>query len=115
MSGKFKEENDQKQEKIASDNRNTCDKKFWKTHNYDFIKVKSYDPKAQSAYERHSEAIERVQGVAQAGRFPRRCALSSLYEHQSIGSYHVVIILLSRYYHGVFAFLVLSNHSVPLG
>jgi hypothetical protein len=50
VSGKFKKDDDSKQQKIAADIRENCDKKFWKTHSYDYIKVKYHDPKLQEKY-----------------------------------------------------------------
>ena len=72
VSGKFKQNDDSRQEKIASDIRDTCEKKYWKTHSYDFIKVKSCDPLAQIKFEQHVKALESVQGLAQEAKLPHR-------------------------------------------
>jgi hypothetical protein len=50
VSGKFKADDESKQQKIAADIRESCDKKFWKTHSYDYIKIKYHDPKLQEKY-----------------------------------------------------------------
>jgi hypothetical protein len=50
VSGKFKADDESKQQKIAADIRESCDKKFWKTHSYDYVKIKYHDPKLQEQY-----------------------------------------------------------------
>ena len=72
VSGKFKENNDLKEEKIAFDIKNKNDEKFWKTHTYDIIKVKSYDPKNQEIFDNLNISLEKTQGLAQEGKFPSR-------------------------------------------
>ena len=76
VSGKFKENNDLKEEKIASDIRNKCDEMFSKTNTYDLIKGKSHNPKNQEKFERMNITLEKLQGVAQEKKFPHRCHFS---------------------------------------
>ena len=76
VSGKFKENNDLKEEKIAFDIRKKCDEMFSKTNTYDLIKGKSHNPKNQEKFERRYNSLEKMQGVAQAKKFPYRYQFS---------------------------------------
>jgi hypothetical protein len=70
VSGKFKIDDEAKQDKIASQIREGCEKKFWLTHEYDFIKVKSYDPRKEEDFLDQNKALVKIQGIAQASRYP---------------------------------------------
>lgn len=70
VSGKFKIDDEAKQERIASQIREGCEKKFWQTHDYDFIKVKSYDLRKEEEFLDKYKALEKIQGVSQASRYP---------------------------------------------
>jgi hypothetical protein len=61
-----------RQEEIDSNIRSSCDKKFWKTHYYDYVKVKYFDPKKQDQYLQDRAATVKTQGVAQESRYPHR-------------------------------------------
>lgn len=70
VSGKFKVDDDGKQLLIKQQVRDKCEEKFWQTHDYDCIKVKSYDPKLQEKFLKENIAIEKSQGLLQASKFP---------------------------------------------
>lgn len=72
VSGKFKTDDKAKQERIDSQVREVCEKKFWQTHDYDFIKVKSYDPRKEEDFLDQNKALEKIQGIAQASKYPHR-------------------------------------------
>jgi hypothetical protein len=70
VSGKFKVDDDNKQLAIIRRVRDKCEETFWRTHDYDCIKEKSYDPKLQEQFIRENKAIEKSQGLLQASKYP---------------------------------------------
>ena len=70
VSGKFKVDDENKQLAITRRVRDKCEETFWRTHDYDCIRVKSYDPKLQEQFIRENKAIEKSQGLLQASKYP---------------------------------------------
>lgn len=70
LSGKFKVDDNNKLLAITQRVRDKCEEKFWRTHDYNCIKAKSYDPKLQEQFVRENQAIEKSQGLLQASKYP---------------------------------------------
>jgi hypothetical protein len=70
VTGKLKVDDINEQLTVTQRVRDKCEEKFWRTHDYDCIKVKSYDPKLQEQFIRENKEIGISQGLLQASKHP---------------------------------------------
>jgi hypothetical protein len=70
VSGKFHVDHDRKEEEIAEEIRKKCEQKFWKTHDFDFIRTRYYDDKKEEAFQEKREEMKKTHGQKQLSRLP---------------------------------------------
>lgn len=70
VSTKFKGDDEGMQKSIDDAIKQKCEEKYWKTHDFDFIKIKQLDQTKEEKYLEQREEKSKVWGEAQLARYP---------------------------------------------